>query len=265
MYHQLLGSVLVLAAIGGLVTLPVAAYVQDKMGSAKCLFFGNILLAGLMPILGISGVGLVMLYPVFFCVGIGLAFSDMAMTAQGVAVEKKLHRNKMGFFQAMLSIGNFAGVMIGGALAYLGLMPLGNFSIVASVSIPMSCWFFRFLTSHDEELLLHGIAPLERVEDVDGYTATDGVCFELGHSGVGIIDGVEDEESSGDSDETTEISNKVKSDSECEGEILSLSEDTAATTTQKPPQMPRATRNMLLYLSASGLCAQLGEGTIADW
>lgn len=227
------------AAIGGLVTLPIVAYTQNKMGSAKCLLFGNLLLAGVQPILGITGVGLALLYPMFFCVGIGLAFADMAMTAQGVAVEKELYRNQMGFFQAMLSIGNFVGVLFGGAVAYVGLTPLENFMILSAASMPVTCISYQFLMNHEEELRLHTPNDVKENEK-------DEAEMSLTHS-------------KGD----TEML-----DTEDEGNIISnviICEQRKEDADMESSSMPLTTRNMLAYLSASGLCAQIGEGTIGDW
>jgi hypothetical protein len=244
---KVLGSVLVCSAVGGLAALPVVAYVQDKTGSAKCLLFGNIVLAGLMPILGISGVGLVLLYPTFFCVGIGFAFSDLAMTAQGVAVEKELHRNHMGFFQAMLSIGNFVGVLFGGSMAFIGLTPLENFFIVATGSIPVTCWVYRFLTPYDVELKLHAQEKETEEGVIELVEGTTNINYDN-------IDNIVVEECDTCNDGTVDgdASGSVDSDGDSDGDSASVS-------------MSPSARNVLVYLSISGLCAQVGEGTIGDW
>jgi hypothetical protein len=227
-----LGSVLVFAAVGALVTLPIVANLQDKFGSAKCLFFGNLLLAGLMPLLGISGVGLALLYPCFFCVGIGLGFSDMSMTAQGVAIEKKSHQNQMGFFQAILWIGNFVGVMFGGAMAFIGLTPLISFALMTAISIPITCSFYHCLTDHKTEIQLH-----ENNKLVDSKKMLESV----------------------------DVDTDINSDKyECNAEkcnILSSENDDDSTS----QAMPISSKKMLLYLCLTGFCAQIGQGTIADW
>ena len=214
-------------AIGGLLTLPLVANMQDRLGSAKCLLFGNILLAGLMPVLGVGGVGLPLLYPTCFCVGTGLAFSDMAMNAQGVAVEKEYNLNYMGTFQAMLSFGSFAGVIFGGAMAYLGLVPLYNFFLLTMLSVPITCHCYRYLTPNNQEKMLHA-------QDCNDDSV-----------GVEMVPGCSDDKAGF----------TVADDQN----LITVSINANKKT------LSQSTRNMILYLCVTGFCAQIGEGTITDW
>jgi MFS family permease len=176
-----------------------------------------------IPPLGIEGVGLSVLFPSMFCVGMSMGFVDVSMTAQAILLEKDRQMNYMGFCQAAQSFGNFFGVIVGGTMAAFHVSTFLDFLLISVVSVPIILTTFPRLYDFETET---------RMEAAKG--------------GAG-----------------TEAGGRV------EGENVQSLENSADTKASREavlsPEAKIERRQMLIYLTTMGFCAQIGEGTISDW
>lgn len=115
-----LGLALLGVAVGSLVSLPCSGWLIHRFGSksitvAASISFCNSLV---LPGLAVSGPQLFGALAVF---GLAAGAMDVAMNAQGVAVERRAHKPMMSGFHAMFSIGGMAGAAAGGWIAKVGV------------------------------------------------------------------------------------------------------------------------------------------------
>ena len=221
-------NILISFIVGALITLPIVSTIGKKYGSGVCLLFGSLWLCMSIPLLGIKGIGLPILYPSMFGVGIGLGFTDVGMTSQAILVEKQLHVNRMGFFQASMSIGSFVGVITGGIFSAFGMSPFIDFLSVSLFSLPISVCFYFYLYNFEEETVISDEYALLHVTNI-----------------------------------VADASNPLPQD---DIDILTETSTTATTTTATTATTaPADEHHYMLYLCIIGFCAQIGEGTISDW
>lgn len=127
-----LGLALIMPALGAILTMPFAGRVVNRVGgraatriliSLLCL---AIIVIPLMPNRWLLMIALLL-------AGAAAGTSDMAMNAEGVAVEKELRRSIMSGLHGMWSIGGLVGGGIGFAAAKLGIGAPVNLAVVGSV------------------------------------------------------------------------------------------------------------------------------------
>jgi MFS family permease len=126
----LLGVVLLGAAVGALVAMPVVGALVSRFGSRRIVGVSALALtvALLTPGLAPSLPLLVLAVALLGAANGGL---DVAMNAQAVAVEQGYGRPIMSSFHAAWSFGGLGGAALGGLLASWGIAPLPHFSAVA--------------------------------------------------------------------------------------------------------------------------------------
>jgi MFS family permease len=126
----LLGVVLLGAAVGALVAMPVVGALVSRFGSRRIVGVSALALtvALLTPGLAPSLPLLVLAVALLGAANGGL---DVAMNAQAVAVEQGYGRSIMSSFHAAWSFGGLGGAALGGLLASWGIGPLPHFSAVA--------------------------------------------------------------------------------------------------------------------------------------
>jgi MFS family permease len=126
----LLGVVLLGAAVGALVAMPVVGALVSRFGSRRIVGVSALALtvALLTPGLAPSLPLLVLAVALLGAANGGL---DVAMNAQAVAVEQGYGRPIMSSFHAAWSFGGLGGAALGGLLASWGIGPLPHFSAVA--------------------------------------------------------------------------------------------------------------------------------------
>lgn len=234
--------------VGALTSLPIVAIVGKKYGSAACLLFGSLWLCIVIPLLGVGGIGLPILYPSMFGVGIGLGFTDVGMTSQGILVEKDFHINRMGFFQASMSIGSFIGVLIGGIFSTFGVSPFFEFLCVSLMSFPISILcYFHLYGVNDEAVISELYGNVETpscTKKVESHHPTN--LQLITHLEAGPLP------SSQMNAETTFISGDPMDS------VMVSEADSVAV-------VPEDDHHYMAYLCIIGFCAQIGEGTISDW
>ena len=162
--YTMLGSLLVLAAIGALISLPIVSELSKRYGSAKCLLIGGLWLCLSIPPLGITNVA--------------MGFSDVSMTAQAIMLEKERHINYMGSCQACQSLGGFIGVIVGGTMAALGVSTFLDFLLISVSSLPIALCTYPFLYNNDHEQMVEaqkGGDTEEAADAVSGGSVGDEV------------------------------------------------------------------------------------------
>jgi MFS family permease len=125
--NGILGLTLLAAAVGAVLTIPVAGWAVTRFGSKKTTTLASIAfcLSILLPALATNAFGLACTLFVFG----GLAATmDVSMNAQGVEVEKAMRSPTMSRFHGMFSLGGMLGAGIGGMAAARGIMPLPHFA-----------------------------------------------------------------------------------------------------------------------------------------
>jgi MFS family permease len=127
-----LGALLLATAVGLLLAQPVAAAAAARMGSAPVTRASAAGLAAAVPLPALA--------PTPFALGIALgalgAFNgalDVAMNAQGIAVERRSSRRVYASFHAALSFGAVAGAASAGAVAAAGVAPAVHLAALGAI------------------------------------------------------------------------------------------------------------------------------------
>lgn len=134
-----LGLTLLAISAGSVLALPAAGWVTQRIGVARSVATGAVLVAtGLVwaglsiDVLGSAGVLAVGL----FLVGAGTGTWDVAMNLEGAQVERRMGRTVLPKFHAAFSLGTVAGAGIG-ALAVWSELPIWvHMVLVAVVLVP---------------------------------------------------------------------------------------------------------------------------------
>ena len=117
-----LGALLLATAVGLLLTQPPAAAVAARYGSAPVTRASALALAAVLPLPALAPT------PLALGAALGLLGAcngalDVAMNAQGIAVERQSPRRVYASFHAALSFGAVAGAAGAGAIAAVGVSP----------------------------------------------------------------------------------------------------------------------------------------------
>ncbi|MGA8635376.1 MAG: MFS transporter [Candidatus Dormiibacterota bacterium] len=140
-----LGIALLGVAVGAVVSTPSTGWLVGRAGGRRVVTLAAILGCVILPLLPVvPALPLLTLTLVVF--GAALATMDVAMNIQGAAVEGLYQRPLMSTFHAFYSIGGFAGALVSGGLAAVGVAPfdralwpavlLGAAAIVAHQWLP---------------------------------------------------------------------------------------------------------------------------------
>jgi len=137
-----LGLVLLMAAVGALFAMPLAGAAAHRHGSRPVTALA---MSGFG--LGLPGLALApdpwALGGVLLLFGALFATVDVAMNAQGVAVERRLHRPIMSSLHGMFSLGGMTGAGATALLAVAGVGLLPHFvalgALVAALGVA-ACW-----------------------------------------------------------------------------------------------------------------------------
>jgi MFS family permease len=127
-----LGALLLATALGLLLAQPAAAAVAARRGSAPVTRASALALAAVIPLPALA--------PSPLLLGLALAALgacngalDVAMNAQGIAVERRSARRIYASFHAALSFGAVAGAASAGAVAALGVSPALHLAALGAV------------------------------------------------------------------------------------------------------------------------------------
>ncbi len=141
-----MGTLLLVGAIGSVLSLPLAGAVSARVGTANTVRVGGAaaalaaatVAAGLaIQSVPLTGAGL-------FLFGAGVALWDVAQNIEGAAVEHRLNRTIMPRFHAAFSGGAFLGAMLGAGLAALAVELPAHLVAVSILSLIVSLWIPRY-------------------------------------------------------------------------------------------------------------------------
>jgi MFS family permease len=146
-----MGAVLLVGALGSLVSLPLTGTIVDRIGLKATVRFGGSLAITAGAVLGIGllahSVWVVTAGMVLF--GSGIAFWDVAQNIGGADVEHRLGRTVMPQFHAAFSGGAVLGALIGAALSAARIdLSLHLFAIVVVVAAIIAV-VPRYFLGHD--------------------------------------------------------------------------------------------------------------------
>ena len=129
-----LGLVLLAAAVGSIVSMPLAGVVIARLGTARTVAVMSVVAAVGIAIAAVGyRVGVMPVVAGLFLVGVGLGTWDVAMNVEGADVEQHLGRSIMPRFHAGFSVGTVAGAAIGAALVALGISVRAHLIVVAGL------------------------------------------------------------------------------------------------------------------------------------
>lgn len=111
-----LGLALMGAAIGGLASAPLAAWLIARFGSRGITRFGGIALAVSMPLVAFAP-GLPTIFAALVIFGAASSVLDVAMNANGVVVQERYGRSIMSGLHGVWSLGGLAGAALAGLAA----------------------------------------------------------------------------------------------------------------------------------------------------
>jgi predicted MFS family arabinose efflux permease len=151
-----LGLLLLMTAVGSLVSLPLAGTVVHRIGAARTVSVMAVVSpAGLAVVaIGIE-VGPAMVGAGLFVFGFGAGQWDVAQNVEGAAVEQRLGRTVMSRFHAAFSVGTVAGALVGAAMNAVHVRPLIHLlvmaTLVAIVCQVAASWFLPAGESEQDE------------------------------------------------------------------------------------------------------------------
>ena len=117
-----LGIALLGVAVGAVVSTPSTGWLVGRAGGRRVVTLAAIVGCVVLPFLPLAPT-LPVLALALFVFGAALATMDVAMNIQGAVVEALYERPLMSTFHAFYSIGGFAGALVSGGLAAVGVAP----------------------------------------------------------------------------------------------------------------------------------------------
>ncbi|MGO9749971.1 MAG: MFS transporter [Solirubrobacteraceae bacterium] len=147
-----LGLVLLVIAAGAVVALPLSGPVVSHFGSRRTVAATALLAgAGLVAVAVGDQIGVALVLPGLFALGLAAGSWDVAMNVQGAIVERRLGRAIMPRFHAGFSLGAVAGALGGAAMVALGVSVTAHLLAVGvSVGVCVPIAVQRFLPDHRE-------------------------------------------------------------------------------------------------------------------
>jgi len=137
-----LGLVLLAAAAGSVIALPLSGPVVTRFGSRRTVATMSAL-AGIALVVVAVGyrIGVAPVVAGLFALGIGMGSWDVAMNVQGALVERRLGRAIMPRFHAGFSVGTVAGALGGAAMVALGIGVTAHLAVIGvavAIGVPLA-------------------------------------------------------------------------------------------------------------------------------
>jgi predicted MFS family arabinose efflux permease len=156
-----LGVVLLMTAIGSLLSLPASGVVVHRLGARRTVAIMSVVsMMGLALVAIGSEVSPVVVGAGLFVFGFGAGQWDVAMNVEGVAVEQLLERSIMSRFHAAFSLGTVVGALIGAAMNALDVPPLPHLLSVAGIVLLVVQFGVRgFIPAADDGVGDHATVP----------------------------------------------------------------------------------------------------------
>jgi MFS family permease len=137
-----LGLALFMAAVGALITMPLAGAAAHRVGSRRVTAVSVLCFALGLPAVALAP-GALAFGGVLLLFGAAFGSLDVAMNAQGVAVEKALRRPIMSSLHGMFSLGGMAGAGATALVAAAGIGLVPHFVALCVLVAPLglaACW-----------------------------------------------------------------------------------------------------------------------------
>jgi MFS family permease len=129
-----LGFALLGPALGALLAIPLGGAVTARRGS-RSVTRAMLVAHAAAVVLPVAAPNLLLLFVELVVYGASGGVMDVAMNAQGVALEKRYERPILSGFHALWSLGGFAGALVGSAAAEAGLEPVAHLGRVAGALV----------------------------------------------------------------------------------------------------------------------------------
>ncbi|MFI7649082.1 MFS transporter [Micromonospora sp. NPDC049460] len=164
-----LGLLLLAMSAGSLLAMPTAGLVAQRLGAARTVALGCLLVAAGLTVAGVAApAGSLVGVAVGLCAfGYGSGICDVAMNVEGAAVERRLGRTIMPRFHAAWSLGSVAGAGLGAGAARLGLPVAVHLAALAAAVFCGTLLAVRsFLPAAESGTAAASAAPAERRRDL---------------------------------------------------------------------------------------------------
>jgi len=140
------GALLLVGALGSVISLPLAGLVAARFGIASTVRIGgtSAALGACAIALGLSDATVPVVAVGLFLFGCGIALWDVGQNIEGADVERLVGRTIMPRFHAAFSGGAFVGALIGAGLSALAVDLSVHLLTVAVLSLAVSLWTPRF-------------------------------------------------------------------------------------------------------------------------
>ncbi|GAA1111875.1 MFS transporter [Arthrobacter flavus] len=140
------GALLLAAAAGSVLALPLAGGISGRVGVANTVRIGGVVsaLAAVTIAGGLTTTSVPLTAMGLFLFGVGVALWDVAQNIEGADVEHRLRRTIMPKFHAAFSGGAFVGAMVGAGLSHLDIDLSYHLLGVAAVVLVVSLWVPRY-------------------------------------------------------------------------------------------------------------------------
>ncbi|MCU1633140.1 MAG: hypothetical protein JWM61_1792 [Micrococcaceae bacterium] len=137
-----MGALLLVGAIGSVLSLPLAGILAARFGTAGTVRIGGAaaaIAAGAVA-MGLAAVSVPLVAVGLFLFGCGVALWDVGQNIEGADVERLVGRTIMPRFHAAFSGGAFVGALVGAGLSALGVGLSVHLVAVAVLSLTVSFW-----------------------------------------------------------------------------------------------------------------------------
>src|SRR5258706_4508866 len=141
-----LGIALLGTAFGALAAMNLSGYLAARFGSRSVTVIASMSLCLMLPLMALAPT-LPILVGTLVLFGASNGSMDVAMNAQGVAVERQYARPILNSFHACYSLGGLVGALAGGLVASHGIAPLPHFLGVALLCVLLTLSSARSLLS----------------------------------------------------------------------------------------------------------------------
>ncbi len=140
------GTLLLIGAIGSVLSLPLAGLAAARFGTGNTVRLGGTAagVAAIAVALGLLTVSVPVVAVGLFLFGSGIALWDVGQNIEGADVERRVGRTIMPRFHAAFSGGAFVGALIGAGLSALDVALSTHLVAVAVLSLAVSLWTPRY-------------------------------------------------------------------------------------------------------------------------
>jgi MFS family permease len=134
-----LGTLLLFVGVGSILAFQIVGRLIERFGSARVTAFFGVIFS-----LSLSGLALapapLALGAALFVYGFTFGATDVAMNAQGVEVERRLHKTIMGSLHGFFSLGALAGAAVSAGVASLGIGLVPHFLAFSALGLAVAIW-----------------------------------------------------------------------------------------------------------------------------